>query len=248
MKKVILFSIITSLQLIPVSKVWAETHKLIVTNFTNDTYNMDIETKTIGTNGSAQPGLFIHASSDKDLGYDSNAKWVKVPSNIESKLLGERALISSQQTLPVRIIFSGKDPLKASEIMAKLIKNSPDKLQFSFDAREGKGAFTPRTVTLASLPKDDSARSGSIRFQQLEYQIPESEVTVKNLKTNQVMKLSDYIDANFDRSFKTAIKEFFSNRFIDKSVRVADPPREPKRAINFDKIIKDPVTKEARDR
>jgi len=222
-----------TLQLLFVKMAWAESHKLTVTHFNNDTFKMDIDPHSIGTNGSQSPGLFFKASNDRDLEYDQQMKWIKKPQARESILYGEQTVLNAQKSLPVRIIFSGRDPNGASVALAKIIKEFPDKLQFSFDAREGHSQSVARTIQVSALPKKKKIMDGEISYSELEYVIPESEVMVKNLKTNKSMPLSEFIDMHFDRSLKTSIKEFLDKKFSDqKAVQIQDSPRGAKESID----------------
>ncbi len=219
-----------TLQLTLINSVWAENHSLVITHFNNDTFKMNIDTKSIATNGSQSPGLFLQTDNDRELGYDQQMRWVKKPQAKESVLYGERVVLNAQQSLPVRILFSGRDPIGASAALAKIIKESPDKLQFSFDAREGHSQSKPRTIQVSGYPDKKKNEGGEISYNQLEYVIPESEVMVKNLKTNKSMPLSEFIDQHFDRSLNTTVREFFDRKFGGgkKAIEVKDSPRGAK--------------------
>lgn len=191
------------------SQTPVSTHTMVMKNYRGDTYKMDLETKFIGDNGTREPGLYLTARSDKSFGYDLKEKWEKKPSDEASFKLGQFTIKEAKKTLPIRIVFDNPKAEEASKLMVNLIKNSPDKLQLSFDATKADNSFTPMQTAVSELKMAPKSEIGELSYRMLEYRVPESAVSVKNLKTGKVMSLTDYINTQIDRSMASTVKNLF---------------------------------------
>lgn len=207
-------------------------HSVVMKNFRGDTYYMSLDTKYIGVNGDTEPGLYFSTVKSKyDLGFKTQEKWEKKPSNKEAFEMGRHEVDEAKKSIGMRIVFEPTKAKEAARIVADLFKNSPEKIQFSFDATKADNSFVPYTTDIAKLDPQGSTNQGLISYRTLEYKIPEADVTIKIGKDGKTMKLSDYIDSKINRSAYDSAKEAITKFFSKKKPNEEDQAKNTERNL-----------------
>ncbi len=186
-------------------------HAGIVSNFNGDTLKLSISSEGITTNGNEKPGLFIPAIADQNVVNKNQLKdsWIKFPKDEESLKLGKKTFDDARKTMPLKILFTDFKANEAAEKIATILKAYPDKFRLSFDAKSGESSYVDK---MKKIP------NGELKYRELQYIVPESAVTIKNLKTGEIIPFSDFIDKFYDRSFKRALTNVI-NGWIGKAAK-----------------------------
>lgn len=188
------------------------THKFVVDDFNGKSQEFSLKPNFVRENGSYRPGLFMSAVSAKPLDYDPQIEWVKKPKDESTRKFMESV---TGRDLPVRIEFAGFKKEEAAKALAEAIRQSPDPLEFRFRALDKYKAYQSRSSVGGPLLRKSADDDGEMKYRELEFVVPESAVTVKNLKTGEETPLSRFVDKNYDRSWKAALKSVFEKKMTE---------------------------------